>query len=382
MAAAWGCGKGDGKETVKQRPPAEVTTVTVTPRDVPVTFEYIARVQSSWQVNIQARVNGFLERRVYTEGALVKAGQTLFLMDPKPFQVQLDQANAALARQEAALEVARLNLNRTKPLSEQKALSQKDLDTAVGQFESAAAEVAQAKAEVAQARLNLSYTVISSPVTGISSSAQQADGAYINQANSLLTTVSVISPMWVNFSLSENDWHKYREQMAKGLLREPAGKNYMVEVVFMDDTVFPYTGRLTFAEFSYNQQTGTFLVRATVDNPEAVLKPNMYVRVRLKGAVRPNAILVPQRAVQQGAKGKFLWVMDMDNKVELRPVEVGNWHDSDWFITQGLKGGEQVVADGVLLLRPGAVVRARPLGEKAPGDAGGAPPDFRDKDHK
>jgi membrane fusion protein, multidrug efflux system len=378
LMAAWGCRKQESTGEIQQRPPAEVTTITITPRDIPIAPEFIAQVQSSWEVNVQARVNGFLEKHVYTEGALVKEGQTLFLMDRKPFQAQLDQAKAALAMQQASLEVARLNLARTKPLAEQKALSQKDLDNAVGQFQTAAAGVAQAKAQVEQASLNLSYTVITSPVTGVSSSVRQMDGAYVDQSNSLLTTVSVLSPMWVNFSISENEWHRFRDEIAKGLIREPSNRDYVVEIVFMDDTVFPHTGRLTFAEFSYSQQTGTFLVRATVDNPEAILRPNMFVRVRLKGAVRPNAILVPQRAVQQNTKGKFVWVVDSDNKVYLRPVEVGNWHDSEWFISQGLKGGEQVVVDGVLPLRPAAVVKITPMGQEATvktGEAASTPPD-------
>jgi len=166
-------------------------------------------------VNIQARVTGFLDKRVYTEGSIVKEGQTLFLMDQKPFQAQLDQAKAALAKHEAALEVARLNLARVKPLTAANALSQKDLDDAIGQFQSASAAVEQAKASTEQAKLNLSYTVITSPVTGISSYAQQADGTYLHPSNSLLTTVAVISPTYVNFSVSENSWLKYGDQVAK-----------------------------------------------------------------------------------------------------------------------------------------------------------------------
>ena len=174
--------------------------VTVTPKEQPVTFEFIARVESSRQVNIQARVNGFLDKRVYTEGEIVKEGQTLFLMDQKPFKAQLDQAKAALAQQEAALDVARKNLARVKPLAAANALSQKELDDATGQFQTASAAVAQAKAVVEQAELNLSYTVIKSPVDGITSFAQQADGTYLNPGNSQLTTVAVLSPSYVNFS--------------------------------------------------------------------------------------------------------------------------------------------------------------------------------------
>jgi membrane fusion protein (multidrug efflux system) len=360
------------KEAPAPPPPPVVTVMDIVQRDVPVTFEYVAQTQSSHLVNIQARVNGFLDKRLYTEGAVVKEGQVLFQMDAKPFQVQLVQAEAALAKQEAALETARLNLARTKPLAEQNALSQKDLDDATGQYHSAAAATEQAKAQVEAARLNLSYTTITSPVTGVSSSARQTDGTYISPQNSLLTTVAVLSPIWVNFSLSENEMQKYRAQMAKGLLLIPKDKDYEVEILLVDGSVYPYTGRMTFAEPSYNAQTGTFLIRASVHNPDGILRPNQYVRARLKGAVRPKAILVPQRAVQQGPRGHFVWVVGKEGKVEQRPVVGGDWHGDEWFIFEGLRSGEQVVIDGALTLRPGVAVSRKPYDVgQASGAAGG-----------
>jgi len=356
------------KKAVAPSPPV-VSVISVSPRDVPVAFEYVAQTQSSHLVNIHARVSGFLDKRLYTEGAVVKEGQVLFQMDPKPFQVQLDQAKAALVKQEAALETARLNLARTRPLTEQNALSQRELDDATGQYHSTAAAVEQAKAQVESAKLNLSYTVITSPVTGVSSSAQQTDGTYINPENSLLTTVAVLSPIWVNFSLSENEIHKYRDQVRRGLLRAPKDQNYEVEVIMADGSFFPHTGKITFAEPSYSAQTGTFLIRASVNNPDGLLRPNQYVRARLKGAVRPKAVLVPQRSVLQGSKGHFVWVVGRGSKAEQRPVLVGEWHGDDWFIFEGLKAGDQVVVDGALTLRPGMPVTAKP---HAPG-AGSAP---------
>jgi len=354
-------------------PPPAVTVVEVLPRDVPVSFEYVAQTQSSHLVNIQARVSGFLDRRLYSEGDIVQEGQVLFQMDPKPFQVQLDQAQAALSKQQAALETARLNLARTKPLAEQNALSQKDLDDATGQFESASAAVEQAKAQLETAKLNLSYTRITSPVTGVSSSARQTDGTYINPQNSLLTTVAVLHPIWVNFSVSENEMQKFRDERARGLIRGPKYKDYEVAIVLVDGSVYPFIGRMTFAEPSYNAQTGTFLVRATVDNPKGILRPNQYVRARLKGAVRPRAILVPQRSVQQGSQGNFVWVVGKEGKAEQRPVTVGDWLGEDWFVFEGLHSGERVVVDGGLTLRPGMVVSAKPAapGKTAPS---GAPP--------
>ena len=336
--------------------PPVVTAMEIVPKDVPVAFEYIAQTQSSHLVNIQARVSGFLDQRRYTEGDLVKAGQVLFQMDAKPFQVQLNQAEAALAKQDAALETSRQNLARTKPLVKQNALSQKDLDEATGQYQSAAAGVEQAKAQVEAAKLDLSYTTIASPVTGVSGSALQTDGTYISPQNSLLTTVAVLDPIWVNFNISENEMQRYRNQMASGLLKAPEDQNYRVDIVLVDGSVFPHAGRMTFADPSYDPQTGTFRVRASVPNPDGILRPNQYVRARLVGAVRPQAILVPQRAVQQGSKGHFVWVVGADSKVTQRPVTVGSWLGDDWFISEGLNKGERGAIDGTLTLQPGMTV--------------------------
>jgi membrane fusion protein (multidrug efflux system) len=371
MLLIGGCGKEEKKEVA--RPPVDVTTVTVVARDVPVAPTYVAQTQSSQAVNIQARVSGFLDKRVYTEGAVVKAGQVLFQMDRKPFQAQVDGQTAALQRNQAALEVARTNLARTKPLAQQNALSQKDLDDAQGQYEQAAAAVEQAKAQLEEAKLNLSYTTITSPVAGVSSFAAIADGTYVNAQNSQLTTVSVLTPMWINFSISENEIERVRNDVRNGRLKLPAANEFLVEIELVDGSIFPHTGRITFSDPSYNPQTGTFLIRASVDNPEGVLRPNQYVRTRLVGAVRPNAILVPQRAVQQGAKGHFVWVVNKDSQAELRPVTVGNWQGDDWFITQGLNGGDVVVVDGTLRLAPGVAVKATPYVPR-PGSAGTAPP--------
>jgi membrane fusion protein (multidrug efflux system) len=354
--ALGGCGK---PKAAPPQPPPSVTVVTVTSRDEPVSTEFVGQTQSSHLVNIQARVSGFLDRRVYTEGALVKEGQVLFQMDPKPFQAQLSQARAALAQAEAAKETARLNLERTRPLTELNALSQKDLDDATGQFQSASSAVEQAKAQVETAELNLSYTTITSPVTGVSSSARQTDGTYVSFQNSLLTTVATVSPMWVNFSLSENQVQAYRDQVARGLLRMPRDARYTLEIVLVDGSVYPHTAQITFAEPSFNASTGTFLIRGSVANPEGILHPNQYVRVRVKGAIRPNAILIPQRAVQQGSQGHFVWVVGADGKAERRPVNVGDWQGDDWFVSEGLKAGDRVVVDGGLMLRPGSAVTVK-----------------------
>ena len=355
-----GCRSQGAKPGEAAAKPTEVTALRVTARDVPVSYEFVAQTQSSRQINIQARVSGFLEKRVYTEGSLVREGQVLFLMDAKPFQVQVDAQAASLARQQAGLEVARADLERTKPLAAQNALSQKDLDDATGQYMSSAAAVEEAKARLETARLNLSYCTIVSPLTGITGAAQQQDGTYISPQNSLLTTVAVLSPIWVNFSISENEMQAVREQVASGRLRPPKDGNYIVEVLLVDGSLFPHKGRITFAAPSFNAQTGTFMLRASVDNPDGVLRPNAYVRARLTGAIRPGAIVVPQRAVQQGSEGNFVWVIDKEGKARPRPVQVGKWQGSDWFVSEGLQSGDQVIVDGTLALHAGAPVVAKP----------------------
>lgn len=357
VATLAGCGK---PPPAPPPAPLEVRTTIVAPRDVPVAAEYIAQTQSSQAVNIQARVSGFLDKRVYTEGSVVKAGQVLFRMDQKPFQAQVDAAAAAMQRNQASLEVATANLKRTEPLVQQNALSQKDLDDAKGQYEQAGAAVAQSKAQLDSAKLDLSYTVISSPVDGVTSYAAVAEGSYVSAQNSQLTTVSVLSPMWVNFSLSENEIQRIEGDIRKGRLKLPPDREMTVEIEQGDGTLFPYTGKITFADPSYNAQTGTFLIRATVDNPKGTLRPNQYVRARLKGAVRPSAILVPQRAVQQGGRGHFVWLVGKEGRAELRPVVVGDWLGDSWFISEGLQAGDRLVVDGAMRLSQGAAVKVMP----------------------
>lgn len=355
----YACG---GSEEPPPAPTVAVTALTVVPADVPVTTIFVAQTQSSQAVNIQARVSGFLEKRVYTEGSRVKTGQVLFEMDKKPFQAQVDGAAAALQRNEAALEVARANLARTKPLVEQNALSQRDLDDARGQFEQSAAGVAQSKAQLDAAQLDLSYATITSPVDGVSSFSAIADGTYLDSMNSQLTTVSVLSPMWINFSLSENDMGRIRREEKEGSLKPPKNHQFTVEIELGDGSLFPQMGKIDFRDPSYNLETGTFLIRAVVENPDGVLRPNQYVRTRLVGATRPNAILVPQRAVQQSAQGHFVWIVNGSEQAEMRPVVVGTWHGDNWFISEGLTSGDRVVIDGALRLGPGTALTVKAAG--------------------
>jgi len=347
----------DKPEQVQQAAP-EVTVVKIKPEDTPVVSEYVAKTASSRRVEIRSRVVGFLDKREYEEGAMVDVGQVLFRIDPKPFEAQLDAAKAELKQQEARMETAKANLDRIEPLVKQNAVAKKELDDALGSYRSAAAAVEAAKAKVVQAELDLGYTTITSPVHGLSSFANLREGAFVGQGtDSLLTYVAQIDPMWIEFSISENQLLKHRGNVINGKLVDPKNGDFVVEIVLADGTVYPQKGHITFADASLSEETGTFLIRAEIANPDKNLRPGMFVRANLKGAFRPNAILVPQRAVQQGAKGSFVWEIDNEGKAEFQPITLGPWYGDQWFITEGLEGGETVVVNGALKLRAGVLVK-------------------------
>jgi len=367
-----GCGKEAPPPAA--RAPVPVGTVTVAAQSAPVTPEFVGLTESSQQVEIRSRVSGFLDKRVYTEGQVVKAGQLLFVMDKKPFEAQLQAAKAELAAQQARLTVARQNLARVQPLAAQNALSKKDNDDSVGQEQTAAAAVEAARAKVVDAELNLGYCTITSPVAGATSYAKQQDGSYVSPENSLLTYVAKLDPMRVNFSLSENEMLRIRGEKASGALDLPPQDNFEVEVVLADGSKFPGKGRLTFTDASFSQETGTFLLRAELPNPQGTLRPGQFVRVRLIGAKRPGSFVIPQRAVQQGPRGEFVWLVDKDGKAEQRVIEVGDWIGDDWLIRKGLRPGERLIVDGALKLAPGVPVKATDIaaGGKAASGAVGA----------
>lgn len=358
------CGE---KPAAPARGPVEVTVITVTPRDTPVSSDFVAQTQSSREVEIRARVEGFLDKRLYREGELVQAGQPMFQMDRKPFEAALQSAKGQLAQQQAKLEVAKANLARVRPLAAENALSQKDLDDAIGNEQSAQAAVIAAQGQLQAAELNLSYTTITSPLTGLSSFSKKAEGSYLTPGEAgLLTYVAQLDPMYVNFSLSENEVLRHREEVAAGILRFPPNNNFEIEVVLSDGSVLPNRGRINFADPSFSKETGTFMVRAEIPNTKGLLRPGQFVKARVLGAVRPNAILVPQRAVLQGAKGHYVWLVDKEGKAEQRAVGVGDWNGDNWFINKGLMPGERVVVDGAVRVSPGAALKIAeaPAGSK------------------
>jgi membrane fusion protein (multidrug efflux system) len=366
------CGKSE--QTPAQRPPAPVSVMTVTPQAIPYTQSFVAQTESSQQVDIVARVSGFLDKIAYREGDLVKAGQVLFQLDPKPFQAQLQAARGGLLSQQARLTTAEANLARIKPLAERNAVSQSDLDKAQGEFDAAKAAVFSAQASVTEAELNLGYTTIRSPVTGLAGKSQQRQGAFINamSTSAQLTYVAAIDPIWVNFSVSQNQVAAYRELIAAKQVVPPPNNNYTIEVVLGGGEVFPHTGTINFADPSFSLDTGSFLVRAELPNPERELRPGMFVTAYAKGAMRPDAIVVPQLAVQQGPKGHLVYVVNPTGVAEVRPVIVGDYYgEKDIVIANGLNAGDRVIVEGMLKVVPGQPVQVAQAG--APGSPAAQP---------
>ncbi len=336
--------------------PIAVTTVIVKPKTIPAVFEYIGVAESSHPVEVRARVEGYLDKVAYKEGQVVEVGDLLYQIDPRPFQAAVDNAKAELERTKAILWDADRSVARLKPLYEKKAASQRDLDNAIAQQLSSQANVEAAQAKLVEAELNLSFTTIQSPIKGLASKSNLWEGALVTPGGSPLTTISVIDPIWVNFNVSEGDILRNREQIRKGQLEYPKDMNFTMAAILSNGSMLPNKGKVDFANPTYQQSTGTMLIRAVFDNPDLLLRPGQFVRAKAMGAIRPNAITVPQRSVVQGNKGMLVYVVTKDNKADARPVEASEWFENDWIITSGLKPGDQVIVNGVNKVRPGAPV--------------------------
>jgi membrane fusion protein (multidrug efflux system) len=373
-ALSAGCSK---EQAPQQRPAPQVSVLTAAPGTIAFTPTFVAQTESSRQVEIVARVSGFLEKIAYREGELVKEGQVLFQLDPKPFQAQLDAARGELQAQQARLSTATANLNRIKPLAEQNAVSRADLDRAQGDFDASKAAVFSAQAKVREAELNLGYTTIRSPVTGIASRSQQREGAYVNamSESAQLTYVALLNPIWVNFSVSQNQMAQLREQLSSGQVVAPKDQELTVELLMSDGALYPEKGKINFAEPNFSQDTGSFLVRAVIANSKGALRPGMFVTAKVEGYTRPNAIVIPQLAVQQGSKGHLVYVIKPDGTAEVRPVVVGDYYgEKDIVIVSGLNAGDKVVTEGALKVVPGQPVQIAAAGAGAPAGEAAAPP--------
>lgn len=343
-------------------PPAPVTLAEVKSVTVPLRFEYVGQTAGSKEAEVRARVQGILERRTYQEGGRVKAGQTLFVIDPKPYAVMVAQNEASLAQAQAEHAQSKRNLERLRSLITENAISKREFDDAVSAEETAGAGVKLAQAKIAESRLNLGYTTVVAPVAGFASRSLKSEGSLVSPGqDSLLTTISQIDPIYVNFSISEAEKLRIDRMVAEGKLVAPdPKKGQEIAVRLSDGTNFPRKGKLAFIDSRINSDSGSFDARATIANADSALRPGQFVRVIVEGNTRPNAIVVPQRAVMEGPQGKFVYTAGKNPEgkdVALpRPVVVGDWVTLDganqWIIESGLKPGDQIIVDGMAKIFP------------------------------
>jgi membrane fusion protein, multidrug efflux system len=349
---------------VAKRPPAPVTAFQVKPLTIPAVFEFVGVAKSSHPVEVRARVEGYLWSVDYVEGSAVKVGDPLFQLDPRPFIASLEEANGVLAKEEAILWRAQKSLDRMNALFPKNAVSQKDLDDATASVMTAEASIISAKANVEQAELNLSFTRIISPIDGLSGRAIYQQGSLISpNVNGLLTQVSVVDPIWVLFSVSDNELLVGKSETKKKALILPGQQEYTVQLELSDGSLFPYKGKLNFTSPTLDPATGSLVVRATFANPEALVLPGQFVRAYVSGAYRPDAIIVPQQSVAQGQTGMYVLVISKEGTISYRDVKVGDWFENYWIIKEGLKEGELVVVDGTNKVAEGDSVKIKSISQ-------------------
>ena len=357
----------------KAPPPAVpvVEVVGVAQRDVPIYLEWIGSLDGNVNAVIRPQVTGYLVKQNYREGDLVKQGQPLFEIDPRTFESAVEEAKGLRAQQAARFETTKANLDRIKPLAALNAVSQKDLDDATGAHLSAKAQLEAAEASLKTAKLNLGFTKIVSPVTGIAGIAKAQIGDLLSPSMPTeLTTVSTVDPIKVYFNISEREYLK----IANAVLAE--GKKHdrvPLELFLVDGSLYKHAGQVAVLNRQVDPGTGTFKVAALFPNPDNLLRPGQYGRVRATMSVDKGALLVPQRAVTE-IQGKYLVaVVGADNKVDIRPVMVGERIGTEWIISKGLQPGEQVIAEGTQKVRPGVTVTPKPFAAGAPAEKDAAP---------
>ena len=382
------CGKGEAQGGFQGMPPAAVTYEVVAARDVPVEREFVGQTNGSREVEIRARVNGIVEKRLYEEGTVVRAGQPLFKLDASTYAAAVAQAEAGVATAEANMKLAERDYTRLKPLVEAKAISQKEWDNAASNLDVTRAQLKHAQAQLQVARVDFGYTDIRAPIPGVVGRALKVEGALANASgDSLLATLAQTDPMHVNFSIADTDRTATQEEIAAGSLKLPAG-GYIVRLKNAEGKALKQTGKLDFSDYKADANTGAYAARAIVANADGALAPGQFVRVVLAGAVRPNAIVVPQRAVLDGPMGKFVYLVGQgkDGKsmaAEPRPVVPGDWvvlagnpagPINAWVIRRGLKAGDKVIIDGMArIFAPGQPVLPMTAEEAAKAAAVQAP---------
>jgi len=351
-----GCG---GRKVEPAPPPPTVVVATVVQQDTPIYGEWVATLDGYVNAQIQPRVAGYIIKQTYTEGSPVKKGDVLFEIDPRPFKAALDQAKAQLAQAEAQLGKANLDVERDTPLAEARAIAKSQLDTEIQARLAAKAVVLAGQANVEQAELNLEFTNVTSLVTGIAGIAQVQIGNLVGPS-SVLTSVSQVDPIKAYFTVSEQEFTDFHRRFPTEESVVAQRKRMPLQLILTDGTVYEYAGRITFADREVNPATGAIRIAGVFPNPNNLLRPGGFGRIRVAPRTQAGALLVPQRAVTELQGSHQVAVVGSDNKVSIRPVTVGDRVGQLWIVTEGLKPGERVVVEGVTKVRDGSAVKAVP----------------------
>lgn len=360
-------------------PVVDVQVIQVQQKDVPIYGEWIGTLDGLVNADVRAQVTGYLMHQGYQEGAFVRKGQLLFQIDPRPFQAALDQAEGQLAQAKATLANAeavqgrtQLDVNRYTPLAREQAASQQDLDNSVqnnlaaqATVETARAQIKSYEAAVETARINLEFTHLIAPIDGIAGQAILQVGALVSPASGAVTSVSTVDPIKVYFTVGEPQYLGWRKRFPTEESRLAADKNLRLQLILADGSVYEREGTFYFADRQVNEGTGAIRLAGLFPNPANILRPGGYGRVRAVIRTQKDALLVPQRAVSELQGAYQVAVVGDDNKVSIRTVTVGDRTGSDWVISDGLKPGERIVAEGVQKVRPGAQVNPKPYNAPA-----------------
>ncbi len=368
------CGKE--QQAPGQMPPPPVGVVTVAPTSVPIDMELSGRLEPIRIAQVRARVTGVVQKRLFAEGAVVQAGQSLYRIDPAPYQAALESAQATQAKADAALAQAQSALERNRPLAESKMISALAWDGTQATHRAAQADLAAAKAAVQQARLNVEYASVLAPISGRIGRSLVTEGALVSQQEATqLATVQQVDTLVANFAQSASEAMRIRRAIASGSLK--GSTSAQVKVMLDDGSVYPLPGRLMFADIAVDPGTGQVTLRAEVPNPKGELLPGLFVKVRLQVARSEQAMVLPQQAVTRGTSEDTVLVVAADGQVSKRPVQLGgmlsdasNPAGPQWIVTGGLTSGEQVVVDGFQKIRPKAPVKPVPW---QPASAAAAP---------